>query len=29
MVNTQMTTYTVSTHFADLINAEPQRYLLG
>lgn len=28
MVNTQLTTYTVASHFADLINAEPAKYLL-
>ncbi len=28
MVNTQITTYTIASHFADLINAEPQRYNL-
>ncbi len=26
MVNTQMTTYAIATHFANLINAEPNRY---
>ena len=28
MVNTQLTTYTIASHFADLINAEPAKYLL-
>ncbi|OGP83381.1 MAG: hypothetical protein A2Y95_00460 [Deltaproteobacteria bacterium RBG_13_65_10] len=27
MVNTQMTTYAIATHFANLISAEPDRYL--